>query len=228
MLPLILLHGALGSKEQFDGIKSALANNFEIHQLDFEGHGESGATDSPFRISYFAENVLGYLEEHNINEANIFGYSMGGYVALSLALTHPGRINKIATLGTVLQWNKEIVRRECRYLYPQKIEEKVPHFAEILKKRHPDGWQRVVRQTKQMLEGLGSQPTIKPEDWNKIEHTVRLHVGDKDTTADIDKTVQVYQEMPNAQLMVLPKTKHPFDAVNEKVLVSSLVDFFHK
>ncbi|NGP87128.1 alpha/beta fold hydrolase [Fodinibius halophilus] len=225
---LLLLHGALGCKEQFSEIEPALAEYFEIHKLDFEGHGQSGKTESPFRISYFAENVLGYLDEHAIDKANIFGYSMGGYVALYIALTHPDRINKIGTLGTILQWDKEVVKRECRYLYPKKIEEKVPRFADILNQRHPDRWKRVVRRTKEMLEHLGMNPSISSKDWKEIEHTVRLHIGDKDNTADIEKTVEVYKKMPNSQLMVLPKTKHPFEAVNQKVLTTSIIDFFIK
>src|SRR5699024_2238656 len=108
---------------------------------------ENEPADRPFRMEYFAENVLEYLDKNSIRPINIFGYSMGGYVALLLAKHHPERIQKIATLGTVLQWNKNVAERECRFLNPDKIEEKVPHFAEALAKKHPGGWKQVINKT---------------------------------------------------------------------------------
>jgi len=226
MTQLLLLHGALGTKEQFDELSAELSKYFKVHRLDFEGHGKKGATDSAFRIPYFAENVLGYLDEHNINKANIFGYSMGGYVALSMALDNPERVNKIATLGTVLQWDEDTARRECRLLHPDKIKEKVPNFAQMLDSRHPDGWEWVVIQTRSMLEQLGKNPTIKSGDWRYLNHPVRLHIGDRDETAKLNETTETYKKLANAGLMVLPNTGHPIEEVNQELLSVSLRDFF--
>lgn len=224
--PLILLHGALGSKEQFNDILSPLENSFEVHLLDFEGHGEAGPTDSPFRVSYFAENVLGLLDVHGIEKANIFGYSMGGYVALTLAHENPGCINKVATLGTILSWNKKIAARECGYLNPSKMKEKVPHFVDRLTERHIAGWERVVNRTREMLQYLGNEPNIKDENWKDLAMPVRLHVGDRDTTVELGNTVENCRKMRHGELCVLPGSGHPFEDINKKVLLASLLDFF--
>lgn len=226
MNPLLLLHGALGSKDQFDSLTPKLEEHFEIHTLNFEGHGQAGPTDSAFRIEYFSENVLGYLDEHDIREINIFGYSMGGYVALNLAKEQPESIHKIAILGTILQWNEEIAELESRHLYPEKIKEKVPLFADQLKERHLYGWEKVVDKTRELVQKLGEIPVIEKDDWQAIKHNIRLHVGDRDTTAGLDKTIEIYRKMDYADLAVLPKTGHPLSEVNQPVLIASLVDFF--
>ena len=121
--PLILLHGALGTSEQFDFILPQLKEHFDVHQLNFEGHGNAGPTNSSFRIPYFAENVLGYMDEYRIDQAYFFGYSMGGYVALVLAKNNPERVKGVGTLGTILQWDEEVAERESKYLHPKKMKE---------------------------------------------------------------------------------------------------------
>lgn len=226
--PLILLHGALGTLEQFDFLLPELKGHFEVHRLNFEGHGEAGPTDSAFRMSYFAENVLGYLDEHGIDEANFFGYSMGGYVAMVLAKTHPERVGKVATLGTILQWDEQVAERECRYLHPSKIKEKVPHFAEQLKKRHLSGWERVVNRTRDMLQYLGVNPDIKESDWGSINCPLRFHIGDRDTTAGLDATTAIYRKTENSELVVLPKTGHPIIEADKDFLILSLKQFFRE
>lgn len=223
--PLILLHGALGTSGQFDSIVPGLKEYFEVHRLNFEGHGKAGSIESPFRIHYFVENVLGYLDEHGISRAHFFGYSMGGYVALALAKTNPERVNKVATLGTILQWDEKIAERECRYLHPKNIKEKVPHFAQQLQERHPYGWERVVNNTRDMLQYLGMHPEIKKDEWKQISAPALFYIGDRDTTAGLEETIAVYKKVEQSELMVLPQTGHPILEADKDLLIYSLKAF---
>ena len=96
---LLLLHGALGSKQQFDPILKGLEASFEVHTMNFDGHGRH-ASSREFSMQFFAENVMDYLKKHSIETIHLFGYSMGGYVALQLALIEPLKVKSIITLGT--------------------------------------------------------------------------------------------------------------------------------
>lgn len=225
-LPLILLHGALGTEQQFDKLVPKLTQEGSIHRFNFEGHGQAGSLEGPLKMDYFVENVLGYMQEHNLPKANFFGYSMGGYVALLLAKENPEKVNKIATLGTIFQWNPAVAERESRYLYPEKIKEKVPDFAERLANLHPDGWELLVEKTREMLLKLGHSPKIKEEDWKSLDLAVRLHIGDQDNTADLAVTISVFKQLQNAELCVLPGTPHFIEKVDFSLLAQSLASFF--
>lgn len=227
MNPVILLHGALGTSDQLKPLADILETGQPIHLMNFEGHGTGSIPDRPFRMEYFTENVLKYMDERNIRKVHLFGYSMGGYVAMYLARHFPERVEKISTLGTVLKWNSNIAEREVEFLNPDKIREKVPKFAEELNKRHPVGWQEVALKTKDLLSDLGENPRINDSEWSEITHNIRIHVGDSDVTAGIQQSIEVYNELQNGELTVLPDTPHPIEKVNLKLLAASLNGFLN-
>ena len=97
MKHLLLLHGALGSLEQFDELETRLSKKFIVHTLNFSGHGGLPIPEEGFSIELFAKDVLNYLNNKKIDSINIFGYSMGGYVALYLAVHHPNPVSMSVT-----------------------------------------------------------------------------------------------------------------------------------
>ena len=129
--------------------------------MNFEGHG-GRPSDRPYSIDAFSENLVSFIHEKELNQANIFGYSMGGYVALKTAQTRPDLINKIFTLGTKFNWSPESAAKEVKMLNPDKIEEKVPAFAKALQERHsPGDWKVVLRKTSEMMIDLGHRSCLK-------------------------------------------------------------------
>src|SRR3954468_24899690 len=147
MQHLLLLHGALGSAEQFQPLTHALSDTYHIHSINFHGHG--GETDiNHFTIEQFADQVFNYLSKHAIDKVNIVGYSMGGYVALYLAKQYPERVHKIFTLATTFISTSEIAENEIKLLNPENMAEKLPAFAQLLEKRHhPSDWKTVLNKT---------------------------------------------------------------------------------
>lgn len=226
MNSLILLHGALGTSDHLKPLADNLSLEQPISLLNFEGHGSETIPDRPFRIEHFAENVVTYMNANEIDQADLFGYSMGGYVAMYLALKYPERVGKISTLGTVLQWSQEVAEREVKFLNPDKIREKVPKFAEALNRRHPGVWEEVALKTKELLSDLGNTPRIKEKEWAEIGNKVRIHVGDRDETAGIEQSMAVYNKLEHGELVVLPNSPHPIEQVGLNLLVSSLNSFF--
>ena len=116
MQPLLLLHGAIGSKDQFPSLVQLLSSDYDVHTLNFSGHGGSAFASEPFSIPLFANDVLNYMQEHGIAKASIFGYSMGGYVGMYLAKHRPEKINKLITLATKYHWDEVIAAKEVQML----------------------------------------------------------------------------------------------------------------
>lgn len=222
---LLLLHGALGSKDQFKSLKEKLTNQFDVHTFDFEGHGKR-ASSNDFTMKTFVANVIQYLQEHKIEKANIFGYSMGGYVALNLAKNRPELVEKIMTLGTKFNWTKETAEKEIRMLNPEKIEEKVPAFADQLATIHSsNNWKEVVNKTAKMMYELGTDKKLTTTDLAQIKHDVLIGIGGKDKMVSIEESTKSAHSLPNGQLVIIENFQHPIEKINEDKLTSILSNF---
>ncbi len=215
---LILLHGALGSKLQLAPLAERLREHFEVHSLNFEGHG-GRSSNRAFKLDYFTENLKQFIEDKKLDSPNIFGYSMGGYVALKLAISHPDKVNRIMTLGTKFDWSPESAAREVKMLNPAVIEEKVPKFATQLKERHaPEDWKDVLHKTAEMMLALGNGDAHKPADFNNVSCPVLITVGSADNMVSMEESQQIAQAIPHSSFEVFEGFKHPIEQVDVVVL----------
>jgi pimeloyl-ACP methyl ester carboxylesterase len=223
---LLILHGAIGSSSQLHAIGDLLKESFDVHLLDFSGHGGKEIPAEEFSIKLFCNDVLKWLKDHNISRVNIFGYSMGGYVALYLARHYPQLVKRIFTLATKFHWTPESAQKEVKMLDPLKILEKVPAFAQSLLERHaPSDWKTVLLKTSEMMLSMGTNPPLTTEDFRQIENKVLLCVGDRDKMVTIEETINVYRQLKNASLLVLPETGHGVEEVKPGALVNFLSRF---
>jgi pimeloyl-ACP methyl ester carboxylesterase len=229
MRNILLLHGALGSKSQLDPLKISLeGSGYKVYSLDFSGHhGEP--FQKAFGIETFTSDVITFLEKNQLKQADIFGYSMGGYVALWLAHQHPEYAGKIVTLGTKFDWTPESAAREIKKVDPDKIQEKIPAFARILESRHqPNDWRELLYRTAAMMLKLGSNPLLTESVFQKIQQDVLILLGDLDDMADLMYSKKAAQSLPNGKFASLEKTPHPIERVDVKFLHRILTEFFGK
>jgi pimeloyl-ACP methyl ester carboxylesterase len=226
-LSLILLHGAISSGKQFDRLLPLLNKEFDVHIFSFPGHGGKEIPSEPFSIDLFASALLEYLHSEKISSASVFGYSMGGYVALYLASRHPLLFNKIFTLGTKLEWTEDIAAKETSQLNPEKIEAKVLAFAEALKQLHsPEDWKTVLHKTSELLINLGRNPILNEKDFQKIKIPVLIGLGDEDKMVSKAESENAVNQLKHGRLLLLPETHHVFEKVNQHVLAEYINDFF--
>lgn len=221
MNPVILLHGALGSKSQLEALKNLLVpEGRSVHSINFSGHSGTPFSKTGFGIDVFAKDVLSYFDEQEITQADIFGYSMGGYVAVWLAHLQPARVGKIITLGSKFDWSPESAEREVKKLDPEKILAKVPAFARLLETRHaPNDWKELLQKTAAMMLGLGQQPLLTRQIIASVSHPVTIMLGDKDDMADRAYSEQVARWLPNGKFILMKDTPHPIEKVNLNTLV---------
>jgi pimeloyl-ACP methyl ester carboxylesterase len=227
MYPVLLLHGALGSKSQLDPLKAKLlAGGFKVYSMNFSGHsGEPFA--KTFGIEQFAEDVVKFMDERKIMKANIFGYSMGGYVAVWLAAKHPDRINKIVTLGTKFDWDPTSAEREIKKVNPEKIQEKIPAFARILETRHaPNDWKDLLHHTGTMMKRLGDVPLLTEQVLENVNHDIVVLLGDHDDMADAQYSKNVSKFLPKGQFRLLENTHHPIERTDLNLLSKILENRF--
>jgi pimeloyl-ACP methyl ester carboxylesterase len=215
MNPIILLHGALGAKTQMHPMKIELENHgHRVFTMNFSGHNGNPYSTNGFGIETFAGDVRRFMEDNQLQRADIFGYSMGGYVALWLAHTDPERIGRITTLGTKFDWDPRSAKKEVAKMNPEKILLKVPGFARILESRHkPNDWKELLDRTASMMTSLGASPLLSEEILKNIQTPTVICLGDKDDMADRNYSERVASLLPNGKFILLENTTHPIEKV---------------
>ena len=95
--PLVLLHGFTGSGTNWHELANRLARTMPIITIDLPGHGQTDAPATPerYHMAPSAHDVITILEQITPGSFNLLGYSMGGRLALYMAVTYPQLVNKL-------------------------------------------------------------------------------------------------------------------------------------
>ncbi len=87
---VVLLHGLFGMGANLKSISRALSPNFSVYSIDLPDHGGSSWL-SKRDLFIYAERLMSWLEEYNLNKCHLIGHSLGGKIAMQMALIDPAR-----------------------------------------------------------------------------------------------------------------------------------------
>ena len=223
MKNIILLHGAIGAKDQLEPLAVELKQHgYNVYTPSFSGHGQT-PFQTHFGIEQFALELEEFIKENKLDKPTVLGYSMGGYVALYLAKQQPNLLGNIITLGTKFEWSPEIAKKEVKMLDSKTIIEKVPKFAEALQNRHGQDWELLLQKTAEMMLSMGNKNALSLNDFASIENKVLIGLADKDNMVSLEETTAVYKQLKNGAMYMLPNTKHPIESANVE-LVGKIIE----
>ncbi len=97
--PLILLHGGFGSVEMFGPNIAALAAHRKVIGIDLQAHGGTGPLGRPMSFEAMATDVAELIKSLGYEKADVMGYSLGGAVALRVAIDHPEVVDRLVTVS---------------------------------------------------------------------------------------------------------------------------------
>ncbi|MDZ4723220.1 MAG: 2-succinyl-6-hydroxy-2,4-cyclohexadiene-1-carboxylate synthase [candidate division Zixibacteria bacterium] len=231
---LILLHGFLGSVHDWQKIAERLSGTHRILAVDLPGHGQSLlSNENDYTFERTAKLIIEILDREKIVAADITGYSMGGRLALFLALRFSTRIRSItlisASPGLKTDQERHLRRAQDTQLrarlaidpletfidfwYSQKLFASLIEHEEVFKairqSRLNNNAQGLMNSLKHA--GTGAQPSLWPE-LPTIQMPVLLPVGEYDP-----KFIAIAEEMaslcPSAQLRIIQSAGHalPFE-----------------
>ena len=95
--PLLVLHGLFGSARNWQTLARRFAETHRVYALDLRNHGGAPWADG---MSYpeMADDILRFLDDRGFARAAVVGHSMGGKAAMTLALTHPERVERLVVV----------------------------------------------------------------------------------------------------------------------------------
>lgn len=99
---VVLLHGLGGFAASWRHNIAPLASRATVYALDLPGFGRSGKPRAHYGLAYFARALHGFLEGLGMSRASLVGHSLGAAIAVTYALTHPARVERLALLGAVV------------------------------------------------------------------------------------------------------------------------------
>lgn len=201
--PLVLLHGAFG----WATVYPALAKTRQQIAVELQGHGHTADIDRPLTIEQMADDVAALLKHLKIEQADVFGYSMGGNVALALAIRHPGVVGRLAINGSNFAAIEEAYEPES---FKQFKSLPADFAAPLLKGPYdkvapdPKQWPVLVAKVKRLgLEWKG----FTREQMKSIRAPVLITLGDRDGVRP-EHAVEMFRLIPNAKLAVFPGGDH--------------------
>jgi pimeloyl-ACP methyl ester carboxylesterase len=214
---LVLLHGALMTIEGFGEILPSLAKTRQVIAVEQQAHGRTADIDRPFRYEQMADDTAALLEQLGIEEADIFGSSMGGGLALQIAMRHPDLVRKLVVAAAAYS-NDGIyaeVLEGIENLKPEDFAGSPWQEAYASVAPNPAEWPALLAKVQEMdkeFEGWS------PEAISSIEAPALIVVGDADIVRP-EHAVEMFEllgggvpgdlaGLPRAQLAVLPGTTH--------------------
>jgi pimeloyl-ACP methyl ester carboxylesterase len=233
--PLLLLHGGLFNIDlQFGELIPGLAANRRVIAADFQGHGRTNDIDRPLRSTDLASDVVGLLRHIGVAQADVFGFSVGGAVALHLAIKHPELVRKLVVSS--VSFHPDGDRPENREAVGSMSVEMIagtPMEQEYLAKSpHPDRLQVLLDKlgtydegfpgwSDSDIEGIAAPTLLTFGDCDavKLEHAVRfLQLRGGDVNGD-------FIGVPASQLAVFPGTTHFFGLARTELVLDVVLHF---
>lgn len=225
--PLVVLHGALGSTAlETDRLVRPWETQFRVYALDFMGHGQSDdCTDGVPLWSDYGDNVTALIDHFGLDRVHLFGFSMGGGVALSTAIAQPDRIDRLAVHGVNVQWDEREVDLMVGPMDVARMATDHPFWAQRLSEVHGlERWQALVGRLVAFTRGL-PRHHLPDRQLAGITAPTLVSTGDRDRYFDVRHAVGLYRAVPDARLWVIPDLDHPIQGVNVPTFSRTVADF---
>ena len=109
--PVVLLHGSLMTiTNNWQDMIPALSKTRKVVAVEMQGHGRTRDIQRDFSYEHLADDVAGLVDYLKLGKVDLIGYSMGGGVALQMAIRHPDKVRKVVSISAVFRfdgWVKE-------------------------------------------------------------------------------------------------------------------------
>lgn len=209
--PLILLHGNGENYDYFRGQMDEFPQHYHVYAVDTRGHGKTPRGNMPFTIQQFADDLLGFMDEHQIEKAHILGFSDGGNIAMVFAIRYPDRVERLILNGANL--SADGVKRtiqipiEIGYKLARKFSEK-SNSAKL---------------NAEILGLMVNEPNVTPDELAGIRAKTLVIAGKKDMIKE-EHTRLIATSIPDAILQFI-KGNHFIASKQPKEFNRAVLDF---
>jgi pimeloyl-ACP methyl ester carboxylesterase len=228
---MVFLHGIGGNRAHWSAQLHFFAQRFRAAAWDARGYGDSDDYEGKLHFDDFASDLLRVLDHLKAEKAHVVGLSMGGRIARSFALKHPGRVHTLTLANTSPGFDAL-------------TSDEVLKFVEERKRRTPESMRRLLgsRARAGAYQALlASFKALRNESYLKtLEASVAedraaplenlsvptlVITGDEDRVYPLELTRRMAQRIPGAELVVLEGCGHLSNLEQPEQFNAALLDF---
>jgi pimeloyl-ACP methyl ester carboxylesterase len=236
---VLLIHGVGGDASNWDPIAAALRPHHDVIAMDLRGHGGSELITGPVDAHDLARDALQVLDECGVMKCAVVGFSLGGAVAMALALDYPERVAKLAVIGTVCGRTPDEQRRaldrvaflKSNGLAALAEANRERWFTDEFRHGHANIVERRVAQVKACdpVSYLHAFTVFCTADF--VDRLAEIRVptlviaGENDLAATPRMAQLMAERMPDCQAHVLPDLRHSL-LIEGSLQVTALLEMF--
>jgi esterase len=168
---LLILHGLFGTLDNWQTVAKVLSEHFCVYTLDMRNHGRSAHTDL-FNYELMAADVVQFIDEKGLRQPHIIGHSMGGKVAMTLAVNYPDYLYKMVVVDIAPKVYKAHHQEVFKAMFAIPVDTLPSRAeAEIILNRHDLDWA-----TKQfILKNLSISKETSRYEWRVNLNSIYQH-----------------------------------------------------
>ncbi|MFD1094705.1 alpha/beta fold hydrolase [Salegentibacter chungangensis] len=215
--PLLLIHGCGADIKSMENQIDFFKDKFRIIVADSRGQGKSELKTDSLTYNQIAKDWEGLVKHLKLDSINIVGWSDGGIVGLKMGINNNVKIKKIVTMGANLRPDTTAVNSWA----PKNVKENLDEAKKMIAKGDKSKDWNLEKQLDQLLY---YQPNISHSELQNVNAAVLVINGDKDIIKN-EHAVEIFENLPHAQLCIMPGETHYTPGSNPKYF-NSIVDKF--
>ncbi|MEN9327037.1 MAG: hypothetical protein RL311_1320 [Bacteroidota bacterium] len=214
--PLLMIHGNGGSISAFKYQIGFFQKHYKVIVADSRAQGKTIDYGEVLNYEMMAEDMNALLDSLHIASTNVIGWSDGGNNGLLLAIHHPEKVNKLVISGANLIPDDSV-------LDPQGV----AFIADAKKELMAAKQDASIKNTLKLINMMALEPHIPTTDLQKIKCPVLVIGGDADVIKP-SHTVQIFENIPQANLWILPFSGHATMQRSKEEFNNKVFAFFQK
>jgi pimeloyl-ACP methyl ester carboxylesterase len=234
---IIIIHGLLGSLDNFQTIAKQLSETYRVWLLDMRNHGRSFHSEE-MNYEVMVEDVHEFMKSNQLAHAHLIGHSMGGKVAMNFALTYPELVNDLIIIDIgpkKYEGDHQVILKTMKDISLNDFSERSEIEEKISEKIHS---QKIVQL---MMKNLGRdqntffwKPNVEVilKNYRLLMDTMPKHQifngktvfikGENSDYIEVDELEDFRKYFSEAQMMIVPNSGHWVHADQPEVFLQLL------